>query len=478
VVQQARCKEQNPTITNGGKTLSNNTTGSNEGVATTTALGQEVPDSEQMSRGSLAMAWYGVVSALFFVYIGAVLAVAYGSVNAIIGLVLAIIVYGVINSQIAKYALNNRTTVAQFSRTILGSAGSAIATIIFALVAVYYAVFEGLIVAIAFQTYFGGELWVWILVVVIYSTPLVMGGARRFLDKLNGWLLPFYWAGLIAAVIWAGVQYGVSDTWITQGPEIALPFMAGGPGWLATFAAYLGVMIMMMFVMDYASLGRKADMKFHRTITFGWVFYVFAYGVNALVGIWLVFTITDIVPSETGIAQGIVGMMGILGVLLIFISQTRINTANYYLSSVNLQSFVNRVFKVNVPYWIFVIIAAIIIFLIMLLPVLEYILLALAWQGVLVTAWVGITLAHILMTKADKGERGNIDDSNYRGGNGIGLLTWIVATVVGIIFLQFGTFNPDAAGLGSTLGPILTFLTAAGLYAILYKKSGKTALKV
>jgi hypothetical protein len=37
--------------------------------------------------------------------------------------------------------------------------------------------------------------------------------------------------------------------------------------------------------------------------------------------------------------------------------------------------------------------------------------------------------------------------------------------------------NPDAAGLGSSWGPILTFLTAAGLYAILYKNSGKTALK-
>lgn len=457
--------------------MSNNTTGSNEGVATTTALGQEVPDSEQMSRGSLAMAWYGVVSAMFFVYIGAVLAVAYGTINALIGLALAIVAYGLINSVITKYAINNRTTVAQFSRTILGSGGSAIATIIFALVAVYYAVFEGLIVAVAFQTYFGGPFELWVAIVVIYSTPLVIGGVRRFLDKLNGWLLPFYWAGLIAAVIWAGVQYGVSDTWITQGSDLVVPFMAGGPGWLATFAAYLGVMIMMMFTMDYASLGRKADMKFHRTITFGWVFYVLAYGVNALVGIWLVFTIVDIEPSEAGIAQGIVGMMGLLGVLLIWVSQTRINTANYYLASANLQSFVNRVFRVNIPSFVFVIIAAILIFLIMLLPVLNYILLALAWQGVFVTAWVGIALAHILMTKDDKGERGNIQDSSYRGANGIGVLTWIIATVVGIIFLQFGAMNPDAAGLGSSWGPIITFLTAAGLYAILYKNSGKTALK-
>ncbi|MCR2379367.1 allantoin permease, partial [Salmonella enterica] len=80
-----------------------------------------------------------------------------------------------INAVLSKHALQNRTTVAQFSRTILGTAGSSIATIIFALVAIYYAVFEGSIVAFAFQTAFGGEMWVWYLVVVVYSTPLILG---------------------------------------------------------------------------------------------------------------------------------------------------------------------------------------------------------------------------------------------------------------------------------------------------------------
>ena len=39
-----------------------------------------------------------------------------------------------------------------------------------------------------------------------------------------------------------------------------------------------------------------------------------------------------------------------------------------------------------------------IIYLLMLLPIVQYILLALAWQGVLVTAWVAIALTHILMS--------------------------------------------------------------------------------
>lgn len=455
--------------------MSINLTGSNDDVEATDALAREVPDEEQMSRGSLAMAWYGVVSAMFFVYIGAVLATAYGTVNALVGLALAIVVYGVINSIITKYAINNRTTVAQFSRTILGSGGSAIATIIFALVAIYYAVFEGSIVAFAFQTAFGGEWWVWVLVVVIYSTPLVIGGVRRFLDKLNGWLLPLYWGGLIAAVIWASVQYGVTDKWLTQGADIAVPFASGGPGWLSTFAAYLGVMIMMMFTMDYAALGKKADMKFHRTVTFGWVFYVLAYGVNALVGIYLTFTISGLEASETGIAGGLVSMMGLWGLLLIWVSQTRINTANYYLGAANLKAFFDKLFRRDIPGIIFVIIGSVIIFLLMLLPIVQYILLALAWQGVFVTAWVGIAVVHILKTKDDQGELGTIPDTKYRGVNPAGLTAWIVATVIGFIFLNLGAMNPELAGVGSSWGPIATIVVAAVLYAIMYK--GKTALK-
>ena len=107
--------------------LSFNLTGSNDDVEATDAMARQGNDEDQMSRGSLAMAFYGVASAFFFVYIGAAMASAYGTANAIIGLVLTIACYGVINAVLSKYAINNRTTVAQFSRTILGTAGSTIA---------------------------------------------------------------------------------------------------------------------------------------------------------------------------------------------------------------------------------------------------------------------------------------------------------------------------------------------------------------
>jgi uncharacterized membrane protein YeaQ/YmgE (transglycosylase-associated protein family) len=194
---------------------------------------------------------------------------AYGTANALIGIALTILAYGLINRVLAKYAINNRTTVALFSRTILGTAGSAIATIIFAFVAIYYALFGGSIVAYAFQTAFGDETWMWYLVVVAYSTPLILGGARKFLDKLNGWLLPIYVGGLIAAVIWAGAKYGFTDAWLMHEAAGAMPITMGGPGWLATFSGCMGMWIMMMFTVDYAALGKRKDTKFHQRYSFG-----------------------------------------------------------------------------------------------------------------------------------------------------------------------------------------------------------------
>ena len=448
--------------------MSLNLTGSNDDVEATDAMAREGNDDDQMSKGSLMMAYYGVASAFFFVYIGAAMAVAYGTVNAIIGIVLTIIVYGVINAVLTKYAINNRTTVAQFSRTILGRSGSTIATIIFALVAIYYAVFEGSIIAYAFMAMFGGEMWMWSLVVVIYSTPLVLGGARRFLDKINGWLLPIYFFGLVAAVIWAGVVYGFRDTWLTQAPEVPLPLTMGGPGWLAVFAGYMGVYILMMFTMDYAALGKRKDVKFHQQVTFGWVFYALGYGFAGLVGIFLTFTIPGIEATETGLAGGLVTMMGLLGLLVVWVSQTRINTANYYLSAANLQAFGQRI-RIHLPNLVWLLIAAVIIYLLMLLPIVQYILLALAYQGVLVTAWVAIALVHILMDKGQHQEHSAIGDLSYKRINSNGLISWIAGTVVGLVFLQFGNFNPDLAGIGATWGPILTVVVAGVLYAILWK---------
>jgi hypothetical protein len=421
-------------------------------VAAATAEGA---DDEQMGRWSLFMAFYGIASAMFMLYIGAAMAVSFGTADALIGLALTIVVYSLINRVLAKHSIRNRTTVARFSRTILGRAGTVIAAIILALTAIYYAVFEGEIVVYAFQSAFGGEKWVWSLVVVAYSTPLVLGGVRRFLDKLNGWLLPLYAIGLVVMVVWAGLRYGFTDAWLIHDvPE--LPIAAGGPGWLATFSAYLGVWVLMMYVMDYAALGKRKDTRFHVRYTFTWPFWILTYGVNALVGIFLTFTIPALEVSEAGLSGGLVALMGPVGLIIILIFQTRINTANYYIGAANLEEFGHRLLRVRLPGFVWVLISSAIIFVLMLLPIIQYLLIALAWQGVLVSGWVAIALTHILLTRGRQ-ESGLLADEHYRHIHAPGLIAWITATIVGIVIT--GAFP-----WGSTWGPIATVVVASALY--------------
>ncbi|GEL17834.1 purine-cytosine permease family protein [Pseudonocardia asaccharolytica] len=432
------------------------------------------PHSWRLRRGNLTMAWYALVSAMFFLYIAASLAAAYGTVNALIGLGLTIVVYGAINAVLSRFAAQTGLTVALFSRALLGRAGAALAALVFAATAIYYAVFEGSIIGVAFQTYFGGSLAVWYLVVVLYSTPLVIGGVRRWLDKINGVLLPLYWTGLVAAVVWAVSAHGYDGEWLTNaGAASALPLSAGGPNWLACFSAYLGVFILMMYTMDFARLAKPEDARYHATVTFGWVYYLLAFGANGVAGIYLVHA-TGTEATEGGVAVGIVTLMGIVGVALVWVSQTRINTANYYLASSNLESFAARAFKLHLPRWVWVLVSSAVIYLLMLTPVLKYLLVALAWQGALVTGWVAIALMHILLSR-----RAGVapDQVEFRPGRvrslwTPGLVAWIGSAAVGIGLVESGM-----AWVGAW-GSIITFVLAAVLYVGLRALTGQQSAAI
>ncbi|MGL3807082.1 purine-cytosine permease family protein [Paeniglutamicibacter sp. R2-26] len=438
-------------------------------MSTQSPVVQEAANSK-MSAGSLSMAWYGLVSAMFFIYIGASLAQAYGTRDTLIGLAITIVLYGAINRVLAGYAMKNGLTVAQFSRTLLGRKGAVLATLVFAATAIYYAVFEGAILGYAFQAQFGGPIQLWYALVVLYTVPLIAGGIQRWLDKINGWLLPVYWGGLATAVIWAGIAYPNGNAWLTHSTG-QLPFAAGGPGWLATCAAFMGVWILMMYTMDFAALGRAKDVKFHQRYTFGWLFYTLAFGANSLIGIYLTFTIPGAEATETGVAGALVQLMGPLGLLVIFVSQTRINTANYALGISNLREFGERALHLRLPALAWVGIGATIIYLLMLLPVVKYLLLALSWQGALVTGWVAIALVHIWHEKGEGlgAPGGSEPDAAFPAFNLAGVVAWVASAGVGIALIQSGT------AWGANVGSLLTPVLAALVYAFLIRTGRGTS---
>ncbi|MDZ5144373.1 purine-cytosine permease family protein [Microbacterium testaceum] len=410
-----------------------------------------VRDTDRVPRWSLTMAWWALFSAMFWIYVAVASAGAVGLGNTLIGMALTVATYGVVNLVLSRYAARTGLTVELFSRSLFGILGSALATLIFAATAIYYAVFEGSIIAVALQKSFGGQINLWYLLVVVYAIPLAVGPVQRWLDRLNGILLPIYVVGLVAVVVAATVQHGA--------PTAIFDVAAAGPlpGWLTSYLIYMGVWIMMMYTFDYARLGRPADRKFHGTITFGWVFYLFTFAVNGLIGIYVI-AATGHEGSETGVVDAFLGTLGFFGLLVIFVSQTRINTANYYLASTNLDAFATRVFRLALPRWVWVIVSGGIAYLLMLTNVVTWLLKALAWQGVFVTAWVTIALVAIALTRAS----GALPEVRRDRLSAItpGAIVWIVAAAVGIVLTEVN------AGVLTSLAPLVT-VAIAGVGAVL-----------
>ncbi|MFD1245130.1 purine-cytosine permease family protein [Paralysiella testudinis] len=427
-----------------------------------------VSEHDRASKGSLTMAWWGVCSAMFYIVVGIAMAKAYGTVNAIIGLGITVVAYGIVNGIISRYAISTGLSVGLFSRVLFGAKGAALATLIFFVTAIYYAVFEGSVIAVTLNHMYPGISYtIAALIVVLYSVPLIFGSVQHWLDKFNGVLLPFYILGLVGAVVLATSQYGYTDAWLRMGPENPSP-----TGWWNVCVYYMGVWILMMFTFDYARFGKKEDSKYHALFNFGIPFYMLAFFLSGLAGIYLVNTIPhegDV--SEVSIAFGLIELMGIFGLLFVWITQTRINTANYFLATTNMQAFFKDVFKLNLNKMVWAVVVGIIVYLLMLINVFAYLLQALAYQGVFVVAWVAIALTHILHPRRKQifGEVPQIRSAKLPAFDASGLTAWLVASAVGIVLMNLG-------GSWTNWYATITFFTAAILYALLMPKQRQKLL--
>lgn len=423
-----------------------------------------VPRTWRMDRVKLTMAWYGVATAFFYIYLAAFIALAYGTVNALIGIVLTVVGYTLINTVILRTASANGLTVALFSRSMFGFVGAAIATLIFAATCIYYLVFEGSVISVAAQEYFGGPIKLWYAIVIALTAPLVWRGVRTWLDRLNGILLPFYLAALVAVIVWALASEGYNGF---------LPDTEAAPGttlpWLQAFSAYMGVWILMMFTMDFARLSRPEDTGYHTAVTFGWLYYVLTFLLNGLIGILLVSTFgigfDELAGQESALPVEIVGLTGLLGLLLITITQMRINTVNLYLASSNLESFFSLVFRLALPRTFWLVVACVVGFLLMLTNIFSYVLDALNYQGIAIVAWVGIALAHVAYLRRRQKQ---VDRMEFRPGriptfNPGGIAAWVTATAVGVGLKIADTTESQ---FFDTWGLLLTFVIAFGLYTL------------
>lgn len=403
-----------------------------------------VPDEGRMPRANLMMAWWAVCSAIFYMVVAAAMARSYGTANALIGIVLTVVAFGVINGAISRYSIKTGLTVALFSKVLFGHFGAVVATLIFFATALYYAVFEGYVMALVLSEWSGNlSMTLATAIVVVFGVALIFGSMQHWLDKFNGVLLPLYVIGMLVAVGMAVSEFGYPSGWLTRVPD-------GGAspwGWLHTFAYYMGVWVLMMFTFDYARFGRKQDSAFHARITFGIPFYVMTFLFSGVVGILLDSMIPTDGLSEASIVLGLLELMGVGGLLLVWVTQSRINTANFYLATVNFESFVRKVTGVRMSKVVAGCVIGVMAYVLMMADVFSYILQALAYQGVFVVAWVGVALSHILSKTYRDRFNGHVElDNDYIPAfNPCGLSAWCGSAIVGIVIMHIPSVSAFSA---------------------------------
>ncbi|MDG1987955.1 MAG: hypothetical protein P8J18_08250 [Halieaceae bacterium] len=438
-----------------------------------------VPHEARMPSGSLTMAWWAVATAMFWLVISASLAARFGTLNALAGMSISVVVYAVAGGILSRYAIRTGLSVALFSRILFGYHGALLATLIFFTGAIFYSVFEASVIAVAIQDYFPKlSLSQSYLIVVLYSVPLVLGSVQHWLGKLNGILLPFYLIGLIAAVILSVYEYGYSNAWLELGPQNTLTSY----GTWSCFTYFLGVFLTLMYAWDYARFGREEDREFHAKFNFGHPFFLFTILVNGIAGIFLVATIPyEGALSEVSVVLGLLKLMGFYGLIFVWVSQTRINTANFFMAIVNLESILQRLTGRHTPKLFAAVFVGITVYVVMLADVFSFLFQALSYLAIMVVAWVSIALTHILSPLYERlmGTRMEIREGFVPALNSAGLLAWFLSAFVGLLFFNAGgvwaaSSSPATAVIASFAYLIMLKRAKRSWYLISEKDNGET----
>jgi len=417
---------------------------------------QRVTAADRMSRGALTMVWFSLCSAVFYLLLGATLATSFGTRNALIGTFLGVVALSGFGYIFARHAIRSGQSCYLLSREIFGTLGASLATLIFAVIAIYYAVFESAVVAAAAVKVLKViDYRQACAVVAIYSIALAVGSIQKWLDKLNAILLPLYVIGLVATVVMTIQRYGYSNEWLN------IPAANASPGgWWHCFVAVFGLQLLMMITLDIGRFGKTEDIRHHSTVTFGFPFYVVTFLVNMSVGIYLAASVQMSEVTETAVIDACLLVLGgPLGLFFIWVTQTRINTANFFLASSNLQAFIRDTIRLQMPRILCTILVGVLVFLFTASGnVLKYILVAVNYQAIILTAWVGVALAYITSAAISWPDVPAAVETRTLIPRG--LVAWFAGTAAGLLMMTSG-------GFVATLAAPATLAIAFALYRLL-----------
>ncbi|MFM1650546.1 purine-cytosine permease family protein [Brevibacillus sp. B_LB10_24] len=430
---------------------------------------QRVPKHWRMPWLNMTNVAIGVATAMIFMQMGSLMAVQFGSVNALLAEIYATIVAGAIGITIAYFAAKYGLNVNLMSRGAgFGFIGASITSFIYAINFIMYCAIEGSIMAVAVHEYLKFiPLWVLMIFFGLAVVPLNWYGVKQ-LDTFQKYSLPVYLI-LLAVGIWltATREFDNADIWLSYLPAGQ---SIGGIGLITCIGIINGLVgIMALLISDYARFVKPEEFKIG-VFAVGFIPQLVCFFLSGLLGIWF-----GVRYMQDNPGVYFVTAMGVWGALFSILTQLRINVTNLYSGSMSLANFFARVFHFAPGRVFWVVTTAVLAIISMLLGILDYIGPLLTFQGVFLFAWASILVTDVIVIKKWL-KLGQLHIEHRRGflpeWNPVGVVAIIISSVIGTA-MALGAFGPVWSGLAALVaGVIACILTVVMAVAT----GGKTYL--
>ncbi|MHC6228272.1 purine-cytosine permease family protein [Arthrobacter sp. MMS24-T111] len=444
------------------------------------------------SAGVVATSALGGIAYLADFSIGANIGISYGTVNALLGILVAAVVIFATGFPLAYYAARYNIDLDLITRgSGFGYYGSVVTNVIFATFTFIFFALEGSIMAQGLELGLGIPQWMGYAASTIIIIPLVIYGMNT-LAKLQVWTTPLWLLLMVVPVGYLLFSHPESiDSFFAYtgasgdgGPNLASVMLAAGVC-LSLMAQIAEQIDYLRFMPPRTDANRGAWWRAVILAGPGWVIFG---AIKQIVGLFIaIYLIATLDPAASATAnEPVHQFLGVyqemmpawlamtLAVVLVVISQIKINVTNAYSGSLAWTNSFTRITKTYPGRMVFVVVNLLIALVLMEANMFDFLNTILGFYANCAMAWVVTVASDIAINKYLLKISPKVPE--FRRGmlyavNPVGFVSMLVSAGVSIavFFGAFGAaiqpYSPIfAVGLALVLPPVLAVLTRGRYY--------------
>ncbi len=443
------------------------------------------------SAGVVATSALGGIAYLADFSIGANIGISYGTVNAIFGILVAAVIIFATGFPLAYYAARYNIDLDLITRgSGFGYYGSVVTNVIFATFTFIFFALEGSIMAQGLELGLGIPQWLGYAASTVIIIPLVIYGMNT-LAKLQVWTTPLWLLLMVVPVGYLLVSHPESiDSFFAYtgesgdgGPNLASVMLAAGVC-LSLMAQIAEQIDYLRFMPPRTDANRAAWWRAVILAGPGWVIFG---AIKQIVGLFIaIYLIATLDPASATANEPVHQFLGVyqemmpawlamtLAVVLVVISQIKINVTNAYSGSLAWTNSFTRITKTYPGRMVFVVVNLLIALVLMEANMFDFLNTILGFYANCAMAWVVTVASDIAINKYLLKISPKVPE--FRRGmlyavNPVGFVSMLVSAGVSIavFFGAFGSgiqpYSPIfAVGLALVLPPALAVLTRGRYY--------------